>query len=109
MIALKPLFLVALLAGTSSAFAVIQPGSPIAKPTKMTTSSALRMSGGAVGATPPELKVNYPLTNNDINTLIFVSWRRQKKNTPISSHDISHRSFVGFLTYDRNLIIIVLN
>jgi formate/nitrite transporter len=55
MIVLKPLFLVALLAGTSSAFAVIQPGSPIAKITRTTTSSALRMSGGAT-STPPELK-----------------------------------------------------
>ena len=57
MIALKPFFLVALLAGTSSAFAVIQPGSPMAKTTRSTTSSILRMSGGAA-ETPPELKVN---------------------------------------------------
>ena len=75
MIALKPLFLVALLAGTSSAFAVIQPGSTIAKTTKMTTStsSALRMTGGAAGATPPELKVNYLSTNNDRNTALCVA------------------------------------
>ena len=58
MIALKPLFLVALLTGTSSAFAVIQPGTPIAKTTKTTVSTILRMNGGAVGGeTPPELKV----------------------------------------------------
>jgi hypothetical protein len=58
MTALKPLFIVALLAGTSSAFAVIQPGFPIAKTAKTTTSSILRMNGGAAAAgTQPELKV----------------------------------------------------
>lgn len=58
MIALKPLFLVALLAGTSSAFAVIQPGSTIAKTTTIpSSSSALRMSGGADAPTP-DIKVN---------------------------------------------------
>eukprot|EP00534_Pseudo-nitzschia_fraudulenta_P005118 CAMPEP_0201136538 /NCGR_PEP_ID=MMETSP0850-20130426/54931_1 /ASSEMBLY_ACC=CAM_ASM_000622 /TAXON_ID=183588 /ORGANISM="Pseudo-nitzschia fraudulenta, Strain WWA7" /LENGTH=314 /DNA_ID=CAMNT_0047407847 /DNA_START=160 /DNA_END=1104 /DNA_ORIENTATION=+ len=56
---MKPLFFVALLAGTSSAFAVIQPGSPVAKTTgtTRTLSSILRMNGGAAGpVTPPELK-----------------------------------------------------
>ena len=59
MVALKPLFLVALLTGTSSAFAVIQPGTPLAKTTKTTVSTILRMNGGAVVGTetPPELKV----------------------------------------------------
>ncbi len=73
MIALKPLVVVALLAGTSSAFAVVQPGSPIAKTTKMTTMpSALRMSGGAA-ETPPELKVNYRDATNVTNTVLRVS------------------------------------
>ena len=53
MIALKLLFLVVLLAGTSSAFAVNQPGSYVAKAKK--TSTILKLSGGA--DTPPELKV----------------------------------------------------
>lgn len=57
MTALKPLLVVALLAGTSSAFAVIQPRFPAAKMTQTTPSSVLRMNGGAVSAeTPPELK-----------------------------------------------------
>ena len=70
MTALKPLFIVALLAGTSSDFAVIQPGFPIAKTAKTTTSSILRMNGGAAAAgAQPELKVNpHP------NEQLFVLW-----------------------------------
>jgi hypothetical protein len=65
MIALKPLLFVALLVGTSSAFALSEPkGSTlngrIIPPSKLPSSSVLHMVGG--GATiveppPPELKV----------------------------------------------------
>lgn len=54
MIALKPLLLALLTAGTSSAFAVMQPQAPVATLTK---TSVLKMSGGAADAPPPELKV----------------------------------------------------
>jgi hypothetical protein len=58
----KPLFLIALLTGTSSAFAVVQPGSAIAtgglSKSSTTAANILRMSGGAAaGADTPELKV----------------------------------------------------
>jgi hypothetical protein len=58
----KPLFLIALLTGTSSAFAVVQPGSVIAtgglSKASTTAANILRMSGGAAaGADTPELKV----------------------------------------------------
>jgi len=57
----KPLFLIALLTGTSSAFAVVQPGSVIAtsglSKSSTTAANILRMSGGAAaGADTPELK-----------------------------------------------------
>ena len=58
----KPLFLIALLTGTSSAFAVVQPGSVIAtvglSKSSTTAANILRMNGGAAaGADTPELKV----------------------------------------------------
>jgi hypothetical protein len=57
MVALKPLLL-ALLAGTSSAFAVMQPKAPLA--TLSSKSTVLNMSGGAAAdPPPPELKVRY--------------------------------------------------
>jgi len=53
----KPLFLIALLTGTSSAFAVVQPGSIIATGGLSKSSAILRMSGGAAtGVDTPELK-----------------------------------------------------
>lgn len=57
----KPLFLIALLTGTSSAFAVVQPGSVIAtvglSKSSTTAANILRMNGGAAaGADTPELK-----------------------------------------------------
>jgi hypothetical protein len=55
MIALKPVLLFALLAGTSSAFAITQPQNTIARLSK-TARTALSMSEGA-DAPPPELKV----------------------------------------------------
>jgi hypothetical protein len=60
----KPLFLIALLTGTSSAFAVVQPGSIIATGGLSKSSAILRMSGGAAtGVDTPELKVR---RNNNI-------------------------------------------
>ena len=70
----KPLFLIALLTGTSSAFAVVQPGSVIAtvglSKSSTTAAKILRMNGGAAaGADTPELKVR---RNNNMRCM-FVS------------------------------------
>ena len=74
----KPLFLIALLTGTSSAFAVVQPGSVIAtvglSKSSTTAANILRMNGGAAaGADTPELKVR---RNNNMRCMfvcLFVS------------------------------------
>jgi hypothetical protein len=58
--------LICLLAGSSAAFAVQQPHSPLQK------SSVLKMSGGAVDAPPPppDLKVSQILIFDEINCVV---------------------------------------